>query len=120
MKSITRHEVPYVADCAVLFEKINDMPEAIWLDSGKPTSLQGNIDIMSSAADIIIETRGGESTITRPSMTHTSEEDPFAIAQEILDPLLPMEKRYESLPFTGGLMGFFGYDFGKASYRHPK
>ena len=113
MKSITRHEVPYAADCAVLFEKINDMPEAIWLDSGKPTSLQGNIDIMSSAADIIIETRGGESTITGPSMTRTSEEDPFAIAQEILDPLLPIEKRYESLPFTGGLMGFFGYDLGR-------
>jgi len=113
VKSITRHEVPYLADCAAMFEKINDMPEAIWLDSGKPASLQGNIDIMSSAADIIIETRGGESTITGPSLTHTSEEDPFEIAQEILDPLLPMEKRYESLPFTGGLMGFFGYDLGR-------
>ena len=113
MKSITRHEVPYLADCAAMFEKINDMPEAIWLDSGKPTSLQGNIDIMSSAADIIIETRGGQSTITGPSLTHTSEEDPFEIAQEILDPLLPMEKRCENLPFTGGLMGFFGYDLGR-------
>ena len=113
MKSITRHEISYVADCSVLFEKISDMPEAIWLDSGKPASLQGNLDIMSSAADIIIETRGSHSTVTDAHKTRISDDDPFKIAQDVLDPLLPLDACYEDLPFTGGLIGFFGYDLGR-------
>ena len=113
MMLITRHAVPYFADCSVLFERISDMPEAIWLDSGKPASQQGNVDIISSAADLIIETRGSHSTITEGQEIRISDDDPFQIAQDALNPLLPIDNRYESLPFTGGLMGFFGYDLGR-------
>ena len=113
MMLITRHAVPYFADCSVLFERISDMPEAIWLDSGKPASQQGNVDIISSAADLIIETRGSHSTITEGQEIRISVDDPFQIAQDALNPLLPIDNRYESLPFTGGLMGFFGYDLGR-------
>ncbi|MFQ3287636.1 MAG: hypothetical protein ACI9MZ_001526, partial [Porticoccaceae bacterium] len=41
MKSIFRHEIPYSCSSVLLFDSIRDMPEAIWLDSGKPTSDKG-------------------------------------------------------------------------------
>ena len=119
MKSVTCHEIPYVCDCTGLFDAIRDMPEAIWLDSGRPTSSQGNIDIISSSADIIIETKGNISTIFDSQGTAQSTRDPFDLAHEILKPLLPIQEGYENLAFTGGLLGFFGYDLGRRFIEIP-
>lgn len=119
MKSVTCHEIPYVCDCTGLFGAIRDMPEAIWLDSGRPTSSQGNIDIISSSADIIIETKGNISTIFDSQGTAQSTRDPFDLAHEILKPLLPIQEGYENLAFTGGLLGFFGYDLGRRFIEIP-
>ena len=119
MKSVTCHEIPYVCDCTGLFDAIRDMPEAIWLDSGRPTSSQGNIDIISSSADIIIETKGNTSTIFDSQGTAQSTRDPFDLAQEILEPLQPIQEGYENLAFTGGLLGFFGYDLGRRFIEIP-
>ncbi|MBT5388543.1 MAG: hypothetical protein HOL11_07030, partial [Porticoccaceae bacterium] len=41
MQSIRVKDIPYQADSAELFNRLRDLPEAIWLDSGKPRSLQG-------------------------------------------------------------------------------
>ena len=119
MKSVTCHEIPYVCDCTGLFDAIRDMPEAIWLDSSRPTSSQGNIDIISSSADIIIETKGNTSTIFDSQGTAQSTRDPFDLAQEILEPLQPIQEGYENLAFTGGLLGFFGYDLGRRFIEIP-
>jgi len=113
MKFVTCHEIPYASDCSGLFDAIRDMPEAIWLDSGRPTCSQGNIDIISSSADIIIETKGNTSTIFDSQGTSQSTRDPLVLAQEILKPLQPIQEGYENLAFTGGLLGFFGYDLGR-------
>ena len=113
MKTITRHKLPYTIDASCYFEKIRSMPEAIWLDSGKPNSVQGSIDIISSNPDTIIETWGNLSMITDSSGTHTTDQDPFSIVQQALEPLTPMASNDTSIPFTGGLLGFFGYDLGR-------
>ena len=113
MKKVTRHILSYPSDASAYFEAIRDMPDAIWLDSGKPYSNQGSVDIISSNPDTIIETWGKVSTITDSSGTRTSDEDPFTIVQQALDPLMPMEPSLLDIPFTGGIMGFFGYDLGR-------
>tara|TARA_B100000795_G_C22801545_1_gene442186 strand:+ start:2302 stop:3711 length:1410 start_codon:yes stop_codon:yes gene_type:complete len=113
MKSIFRHEIPYGDSSVLLFEAIRDMPEAIWLDSGKPISDKGSADIISSCPDVMIETRGNESTITSELGHRTSQEDPFVLANELLEPLLPIEPNHQDLPFVGGLLGYFGYDLGR-------
>ena len=113
MKSISRHEIPYCESSVLLFEAIRDMPEAIWLDSGKPISDKGSIDIISSCPDVMIETCGNESTITSNDSVRTSLEDPFSLANELLEPLLPIEPNLQDLPFVGGLLGYFGYDLGR-------
>jgi para-aminobenzoate synthetase component 1 len=113
MKSIYRHEIPYGDSSLLLFEAIRDMPEAIWLDSGKPISDKGSADIISSCPDVMIETRGNDSTIKSEDSERTSQEDPFILAKELLEPLLPIEANHKDLPFVGGLLGYFGYDLGR-------
>ena len=82
MTSVTCHEIPYVCDCTGLFDAIRDMPEAIWLDSGRPASSQGNIDIISSSADIIIETKGNTATIFDSQGTDQSTRDPLILLKK--------------------------------------
>ena len=113
MKSIFRHEIPYSCSSVLLFDSIRDMPEAIWLDSGKPTSDKGSLDIISSCPDVMIETYGNDTTIVSESSSRTSQDDPFTLASEVLEPLLPIEPNHQDLPFVGGMLGYFGYDLGR-------
>jgi hypothetical protein len=64
MRGLTTHELPYQADSAALFALVRDLPDAIWLDSGKPLSSQGRYDLISASPDSVIETRGDLSTIS--------------------------------------------------------
>ncbi|MFT5361910.1 MAG: para-aminobenzoate synthetase component 1, partial [Porticoccaceae bacterium] len=40
MHSITIQDLPYQARSEILFCALRDLPDAIWLDSGKPHSSQ--------------------------------------------------------------------------------
>jgi para-aminobenzoate synthetase component 1 len=113
VKKIIRHAIPYTLDSVSLFEKVRDLPEAIWLDSGKPKSVQGNIDIISSSADLIIETRGKTSTIKDSAGSRRSSCDPFTLAQKALSELQPLHTDANELPFAGGILGFFSYNLGQ-------
>jgi para-aminobenzoate synthetase component 1 len=112
MQSIRVKDIPYQADSAELFSRLRDLPEAIWLDSGKPRSLQGCFDIISSSPDSLIETRGAESIITDASGVRTSTQDPFELAKQLLAPMLQISDPLDA-PFVGGLLGYFGYDLGR-------
>ena len=82
MHSITIQDIPYRADSENLFAAVRDLPDAIWLDSGKPRSLQGRFDIISACPDALIETRGELSTITNSDGVSTSTEDPFSLVKD--------------------------------------
>ena len=88
MQNISIVEIPYRPNSELLFTLVRDLPDAIWLDSGKPHSIQGRFDIISAAPDALIETRGGLSTISRGDSVKTSDRDPFQLAQQLLEPLL--------------------------------
>lgn len=107
-------DFPYPANAAVVFEQVRTLPAPVWLDSGKPRSLQGRFDIISAAPQYILETRDGITRTSGVNVTTTeSTEDPFALAQQILDSIKQYrtldDHRIASLPFTGGLIGSFGY-----------
>ena len=113
MQSIEIQEIPYQPDSEQLFEAVRDLPDAIWLDSGKPRSTQGRFDIISASPDALIETRGALSTISDSNGTTTSDRDPFDLAQQLLQPLLPFDSAVSNYPFVGGIIGYFGYDLGR-------
>jgi len=106
-------DIAYLQDSALLFAALRDLPEAIWLDSGKPRSLQGCFDIISACPDQLLETRGKVTTVTDAGGSRSTTEDPFQLATQLLQPLLDIEPCAE-IPFVGGLLGYFGYDLGRS------
>lgn len=113
MSSVDVLDFPYRPDAEALFAEIRDLPNAIWLDSGKPRSLSGRFDIITAQPSCVLETRGNETRITTASATHVSGEDPFLLAQDLLNTSGAIEPSLSAYPFVGGLAGFFGYDLGR-------
>lgn len=98
-------DFPYCPDAEALFASIRDLPDAIWLDSGKPRSLSGRFDIITAQPDTVLETRGRETRIITQSSAHTVSDDPFLLAQELLDSQAKPDNDLSSYPFAGGLAG---------------
>ena len=113
MKQVDIVDFPYRLDAERLFGAVRDLPDAIWLDSGKPRSLYGRFDIITAQPDTVLETVGHTTRIITSNTTHASEEDPFSLAEQLLASTGPVDKCYNSHPFVGGLAGYFGYDLGR-------
>lgn len=112
MQTIKSKKIPYQTDSAPLFDALRDLPDAIWLDSGKPQGTQGRFDIISASPDSLIETCNAISTITDHTGTQSSDQDPFVLADQLIAPLRPIDPSIDA-PFVGGLLGYFGYDLGR-------
>lgn len=112
MHYISHEDIPYTSNSETLYEKLRDLPDAIWLDSAKPHSLQGRFDIISACPDIIIETNRQHSTITDINGVTESRQDPFDLAKHFLSQLLPINSPINA-PFYSGLIGYFGYDLAR-------
>ncbi|WP_189519065.1 aminodeoxychorismate synthase component I [Kushneria pakistanensis] len=105
------HPLPYRADPAVWFEGLRHRHEAILLDSGRPYTQSGRFDIMSAdpLATIEIDAQG-QHHCTRPLSAVT----PLAAQRELLQHLETIPPATtDELPFVGGLMGYWSYDFGR-------
>ena len=118
MPNLNIQALPYQASSETLFAALRDLPDAVWLDSGTPYSIQGRFDIISACPDGIVETRGAISTIVDQHGSRTSEQDPFALAEQLLEPLVDKTLSTD-YPFVGGLIGYFSYDLGRRTIDIP-
>jgi len=110
--------LPYRPDSAELFEAIADEPWAVFLDSGRPRSTAGRLDILAARPSATLVTRGGMTEIRRfgPGVPATlSPADPFALLREHLG----ADGQGSDLPFAGGAIGYFGYDLARRLERLP-
>ena len=108
-------DYPFRSDVEALFNTVRDLPSPIWLDSGKPRSLQGRLDIISAAPARILETRGSLTQISdSEGNSETSTACPFTLCQATMDDFALQGDKLTELPFVGGLAGFFGYGLGTA------
>ena len=112
MFRIHSEEIPYQAKSELLFDCLRDLPEAIWLDSGKPRSLQGRFDIISACPHALIENIGQQTVVITQGTGKISDKGAFATANALLSEIQPIEALTET-PFTAGLIGYFGYDLGR-------
>lgn len=112
MQPVRVKDIAYQQDSALLFNALRDLPDAIWLDSGKPRSLQGCFDIISACPDQLLETKGAVTTVTDANGSRELRDDPFQLAMQLLQPMLAIEPCAD-IPFVGGLLGYFGYDLGR-------
>jgi para-aminobenzoate synthetase component 1 len=110
-----RVPLPYFPDSAALFEAIADEPWAVFLDSGRPRSTAGRLDILAARPYATLVTRGGMTEIRHLGEARLSPEDPF----ELLRRQLAADGRPSPLPFAGGAIGYFGYDLARRLERMP-
>jgi para-aminobenzoate synthetase component 1 len=102
-------ELPYRPDSAALFEVIADLPWAVFLDSGQHHAGQSRYDILSAQPYLRLVTRGNLTEIQGDGI-ELSREDPFALVRRFLD-MTPGSDG--GLPFSGGAIGYFGYDLAR-------
>ncbi|MDF3920612.1 aminodeoxychorismate synthase component I [Salinicola salarius] len=112
-------DLPYTSDPTSLFERLQQRPGAVLLDSGRPSAPGGRFDILSSDPLAMLTIEDGhprcEPSIPLPAA-------PFAAQQALLEhaetELLPrlsntVAARASALPFLGGLLGYWGYSLVK-------
>jgi para-aminobenzoate synthetase component 1 len=102
-------EIPYRPDSTALFEAIVDLPWAVFLDSGQHHPAQSRYDILAAQPYVRLVTRGSLTEIQGDTV-ELSREDPFALVRRFLD-MAPASGC--GLPFSGGAIGYFGYDLAR-------
>lgn len=106
-------ELPYLADSAPYFEAIRDKSWPVFLDSNNSTqNSDSRYDIQTAAPFITLVTTGDNTLIKYHNKDALlSNEDPFALLQNILGEFKP--NQHADLPFCGGALGYFAYDLGR-------
>lgn len=115
MNQVDIVDFPYRPNAETLFAAVRDMPDAIWLDSGKPRSLYGRFDVITAHPSALLETIGKTTKTSTDHTTSYSEDDPFILAEQLLELTSGAVENYTHYPFIGGLAGYFGYDLGRES-----
>ncbi len=115
MPGLIRTELPYREDSAPLFEAVVDLPWAVFLDSGRHFLTQSRYDIIAAEPHTTLVTRG-KLTEIRGDASELSREEPLALLrrQLAIEPDAGCE-----LPFCGGAIGYFSYDFARRYERLP-
>jgi para-aminobenzoate synthetase component I len=110
-------QLPYIEDSSQLFDKFVNDPWAVFLDSGQPYCDQGRYDFISSNPYATLVTCDGITKIQKKDVIETSSEDPLALIKNLLD---CRNATPEGIPFAGGMIGYFSYDFGRSLEKLPR
>ena len=104
--------LPYRADSADLFERIADQPWAVFLDSGRPhAAAGGRFDLLAARPYQTLVTCGNTTEICQAGQVSHSDVDPFILLRQHL--AVDAGLAHPALPFTGGAIGYFGYDLAR-------
>ncbi len=103
--------LPYEITPYPVFKKIRHLPLPVLLASGDDRERKDSrFEYISAAPDKVLRTRGETTLIEEPGKESvTSTGNPLdVLCQEF--PLESKTRRTEDLPFTGGAIGYFGYE----------
>jgi para-aminobenzoate synthetase component 1 len=105
--------LPYAANAAAYYAAIADLPWAAWLDSGG----LGRYDILCAQPITTLVTRGAYTEITNKAGTHSLATDPFDLLRQQLGGSVPA---IPGIPFSGGALGYWGYDLARRLFHLPQ
>ena len=122
--SLLKHDLIYHHDSAKLFSRIAHKPWAVFLDSGQmldaasghPGSQYGRYDIMVADPFITLVTRDSQTEVTQHGQATVSAENPFELLKQAMAPYVAASG---DLPFTGGAVGYWGYDLARCLEKLP-
>jgi para-aminobenzoate synthetase component 1 len=115
-RTVHLDELTYSPDSGDLFERIRELPAAVLLDSAHPHSAAGRYDIITAqpAPGCQLELPAGADEMRCRAFF----EDLGALLRERYAGIQPAA---QELPFSGGVLGYVGYDCGNTlhSVSHP-
>lgn len=99
--------LPYHADASAVFATLRDLPAAVLLDSGSGLADAGRFDIMAAAPD-------PQRSLTLPAAPDARDVDAFFAHLNRIhrQAAARCDTASAELPFSGGLIGYLGYDAG--------
>ncbi|MGY0613675.1 aminodeoxychorismate synthase component I [Vibrio sp. FJH11] len=105
-----------------LFSRIQHQPWAMLLRSASETHIDSRFDILVANPVATIETIADNTHIKTPSDDYVSNEDPFALLDQLQQQWVPsvnLSSEWD-LPFVGGALGYFSYDLGRRVEAMPE
>ena len=110
-------ELPYLADSAALLEALRGEPWPVLLESGHALGHpDARYDIVAADPYATLTVRGAVSIVDRRGQAKRSTRPPLELLRELLgERAAPVA----GLPFAGGALGYFAYDFGRLLERLP-
>jgi len=116
--SLLKHHLTYHHDSARLFARIAHKPWAVFLDSGQlldpasgqPGSQYGRYDILVADPFITFVSDESQTTVSEHGHTYVTSIDPFDLIKQAMQPYAAEQGDF---PFTGGAVGYFGYDLAR-------
>lgn len=116
--SLLKHDLTYHHDSARLFARIAHQPWAVFLDSGqmldaasgRPGSQYGRYDILVADPFITFVSGETQTEVTERNQRYVSAEDPFELLKKAMQ---PYQTSRTDFPFSGGAVGYFGYDLAR-------
>jgi para-aminobenzoate synthetase component 1 len=110
MSTCRVHPLPYRADPAAYFVLVRHAPGAVLLDAGRPQAQRGRFDLLSAWP--------------LEQFAPQADEPGQAFLQRLRDGLTRLGRAEapegSELPFTGGLIGYLAYDFGRRLEQLPE
>ena len=98
--------LPYATDAAACYAAIADLPWVVWLDSAG----LGRYDILCAQPAATLVTYGANTEITDAAGVRRSTDDPFdLVRQQLGEPVATIS----DIPFSGGALGYWGYDLAR-------
>ena len=104
-------ELPWHADPTRRFQQFADQPWSVLLDSCCDHSGQGRYDIFAAAPYATFEATGLQAVLTRGGERQLLRGNPFMLLAQQLG---PAAETVPGLPFSGGAIGYFSYELGRA------
>ncbi|UCC61111.1 MAG: aminodeoxychorismate synthase, component I, partial [Dehalococcoidia bacterium] len=111
-------EITSLLNARQAFEFFKDRPYSFFLDSGMDPGRLGRYSFMGSDPFLIMSSRGGEIILLGPEDENVISGNPFDVLGELLAKYR-IESNPTALPFTGGAVGYLGYDLGRFIEKLP-
>lgn len=120
MTALFIESIPYQISTETLFKRIRHLPRPVLLDSSFENNGTQRFDIMSANPAVTFTHTAGKTLLQSDGKTQQSAEKPFVILKQQLQLMGEADAGDIELPFHGGALGYFSYDFGRELEQLPE